>query len=139
MLQKLKMMYLSKLLILLCLILSSCAGLGTFALSAGGNIASDLIMNNVDIKEYDSVNIKIVKLISGEELIGEYDAKIQKMSNPVVMIPVNNEKIAFSPWMPYAEDKDFILKEEQVLIVATPSKVIANEYSKAFGSGILIP
>ena len=133
------MTYLNKYVILLFLFLSSCTGLEGFAFSAGGNIASDLIMNNLDLKEYDPVNIKIVKLISGEELIGEYDEKTHKMPNPVVMIPVNNEKIAFSPWMPYAEDKDFILKEEQVLIVATPSKVIANEYSKAFGSGIVVP
>ena len=83
------------------------------------------------------MNVKIVKMINGEELIGEYKDNV--ISNPVVMIPVNNEKLAFNPWMPYAEDKDFTLKEDQVLIVATPSKTIANEYSKAFGSGIVVP
>jgi len=85
------------------------------------------------------VNVKIVKLISGEELIGEFDEVKYTINNPVVMIPVNNEKIAFSPWMPYAEDKLFTLKKDQVLVLATPSKTIANEYSRAFGSGIVIP
>ena len=85
------------------------------------------------------MNVKIVKLISGEELIGDYDEKINTISNPVVMIPVNNEKIAFSPWMPYSEDNSFNLKKEQIQIIATPSKVITNEYNKAFGSGIVIP
>ena len=83
------------------------------------------------------MNVKIIKLISGEELIGEFNEKT--ITNPVVMVPVSDKSIGFSPWMPYSEDKSFILKEEQIQIIATPSKVIANEYNKAFGSGIVIP
>ena len=85
------------------------------------------------------MNVKIVKLISGEELIGEYDEVKYTITHPVVMIPVNNEKIAFSPWMPYADDKTFTLKEDQLLVIANPSKTIANEYSRAFGSGLVVP
>ena len=85
------------------------------------------------------MNVKIVKLISGEELIGEFNEKTNTITNPVVMVPVSDKSIGFSPWMPYSEDKSFILKEEQIQIIATPSKVIANEYNKAFGSGIVIP
>ena len=85
------------------------------------------------------MNVKIIKLISGEELIGEFDEKTNTITNPVVMIPVNDKSIGFGPWMPYSEDKSFILKEEQIQIIASPSKVISNEYSKAFGSGIVIP
>ena len=85
------------------------------------------------------MNVKIVKLISGEELIGEFDEKTNTITNPVVMVPVSDKSIGFSPWMPYSEDKSFILKENQIQIVASPSKVIANEYNKAFGSGIVIP
>ena len=85
------------------------------------------------------MNVKIVKLISGEELIGEFDEKTNAITNPVVMIPVNDKSIGFGPWMPYSEDKSFILKEEQIQVIASPSKVISNEYNKAFGSGIVIP
>ena len=83
------------------------------------------------------MNVQIVKLISGEELIGEYDEVKYTITHPVVMIPVNNEKIAFSPWMPYAENKEFILKENIIMTVAQPSKLIANEWNKAFGSGLI--
>ena len=37
------------------------------------------------------MNVKIVKLINGEELIGEYDATTTTIKNPVVMIPVIKE------------------------------------------------
>ena len=85
------------------------------------------------------MNVKIVKLISGEELIGEFDEKSNIITTPVVMIPVSDKSIGFGPWMPYAEDKSFMLKEEQIQVIASPSKIISNEYSKAFGSGIVIP
>ena len=85
------------------------------------------------------MNVQIIKLISGEELIGEFNEKTNVITNPVVMIPVNDKSIGFGPWMPYSEDKSFILKEEQIQVIASPSKVISNEYSKAFGSGIVIP
>ena len=38
------------------------------------------------------MNVKIVKIISGEELIGEYDEETTTIINPVVMIPVSKEK-----------------------------------------------
>lgn len=85
------------------------------------------------------MNIKIVKLFNGEELIGEYDEKTNVIKNPVVMIPVNKEQIAFQPWLPYAEDKEYQLKETMIIITATPTSTILNEYNRVFGSGIVVP
>ena len=85
------------------------------------------------------MNVKIVRLSNGEELIGEFDEITHIISSPFVMIPVNKEKIAFQPWLPYSEDKEYKIKEEQIQVIATPSKTIANEYSRAFGSGIVVP
>ena len=85
------------------------------------------------------MNVKIVKMISGEELIGEYNETTNVINNPVVMNPVSKEKIAFQPWLPYAEDKEFRLKEVQITIVANPSPTIMNEYNRIFGSGIVVP
>lgn len=85
------------------------------------------------------MNIKIVKLFNGEELIGEYDEKTNVIKNPVVMIPVNKEQIAFQPWLPYAEDKEYQLKDTMIIITATPSSTILNEYNRVFGSGIVVP
>jgi hypothetical protein len=85
------------------------------------------------------MNVKIVKMISGEELIGDYDEKTNVIKNPVVMIPVNKEQIAFQPWLPYSEDKEFSLKESAINIVANPSTTIINEYNRVYGSGIVVP
>ncbi len=85
------------------------------------------------------MSIKIVKMVSGEELIGDYDEETRVIKNPVVMIPVNKEQIAFQPWLPYAEDKEYTLKESVINIIANPSSTIVNEYSRVFGSGLVIP
>ena len=85
------------------------------------------------------MNIKIVKLFNGEELIGEFNEKTNVIKNPVVMIPVNKEQIAFQPWLPYAEDKEYQLKDTMIIITATPSSTILNEYNRVFGSGIVVP
>ena len=83
--------------------------------------------------------VKIVKLTSGEELFGEFDEETSVITNPVVMIPVSKEKIAFQPWLPYSEDKDYKLKPDHIQIVATAAKTISNEYSRIYGSGIVVP
>ena len=85
------------------------------------------------------MNINIVKLFNGEELIGEFNDNTNVIKNPVVMIPVNKEQIAFQPWLPYAEDKEYQLKDTMIIITATPSSTILNEYNRVFGSGIVVP
>jgi len=133
------MMFLGKCVLIGSIFLSGCVGLETFLIGVTGNVTSQYIINNVDLKEYDPVNVKIVKLTNGEELIGEFDDETNTITNPVVMIPVDKEKIAFQPWMPYSEDKSFTIKDENIQTTATPSKTIVNEYSRAFGSGIVVP
>ena len=39
------------------------------------------------------MNVKIVRMSNGEEIIGEFDDVLNVIKNPVVMIPVNKEKI----------------------------------------------
>ena len=135
------MTFLNRWILLSSLFLVGCVGASVFAASTGGAILSNYVgegIKNLDLKEYP-VSVKIVKLLSGEELIGEFDEGTYTIKNPVVMIPVDNQKIAFSPWMPYSEDKEFLLKEKQVSVIANPSKTIVNEYNRAFGSGIVMP
>jgi hypothetical protein len=136
------MMFLNRCIILSSLFLLGCAGATMFVSATGGGVLSKYvgeIIENVDFKEAQPVDVKIVRLFSGEELIGVFDEESHKIKNPVVMIPVNKDKIAFQPWLPYAEDKEFQLKEEHISVIATPSKTITNEYNRAFGSGIVMP
>tara|TARA_B110000467_G_scaffold134861_1_gene131417 strand:+ start:340 stop:582 length:243 start_codon:yes stop_codon:yes gene_type:complete len=72
-------------------------------------------------------------------LFGDFDEQKSIIKNPVVMIPVNKEQIAFQPWLPYSEDKDYKLKPDHVLIIATAAEAISTEYNRIYGSGIVVP
>ena len=85
------------------------------------------------------MNIKIVKLISGEELIGDWDRNKLTISNPVVMIPVSKDQLGFQPWSPLSEDEDIKLKEQHILAILTPDTKLQNEYNRVYGSGLVMP
>ena len=85
------------------------------------------------------MNIKIVRLITAEELIGDWNRETNTISNPVVMVPVSKEQIGFTPWIPYATEEDIILKEEHILSVLTPEIKLVNEYNRVYGSGLVLP
>ena len=85
------------------------------------------------------MNIKVVRLVSGEELIGDWDQENNKISNPVVMIPVAKDQLGFQPWIPYAEEEDMILKDHHIMVICTPDKKLQNEYNRVYGSGLIVP
>ena len=85
------------------------------------------------------MNIKIVRIISGEELIGDWNKETNTVTNPVIMIPVAKDQLGFQPWIPYSEEEKMILKEQHIIIVLTPDVKLQNEYSRVYGSGLVMP
>ena len=85
------------------------------------------------------MNVKIVRLITSEELIGDWNRETNTISNPVVMVPVSKDQIGFTPWIPYAKEEDIKLKEEHILSVLTPDAKLANEWNRVYGSGLVLP
>ena len=41
----------------------------------------------------DFMNIKVVRMVSGEELVGEWNEEENSISNPVVMVPMAKDKL----------------------------------------------
>jgi len=85
------------------------------------------------------MNIKIVRIVSGEELIGDWNKETNTITNPVVMIPVAKDQLGFQPWVPYSEEEEMVLKEQHIVVVLTPDKKLQNEYNRVYGSGLIVP
>ena len=85
------------------------------------------------------MNVKIIRLISGEELIGDWNKETSTIISPVVMIPVAKDQLGFQPWVPYSEEEEMVLKEQHIVVVLTPDKKLQNEYNRVYGSGLLVP
>ena len=86
------------------------------------------------------MNIKVIRLVSGEELIGDWNEETNIITNPVIMVPVSKAQLGFSPWIPYVEEEEDVqLKEQHIMTVLIPDKKLQNEYNKVYGSGLIIP
>lgn len=88
--------------------------------------------------------IIIIKLISGEELLGTVNYRTPEsieMKNIVTIAyhPVGEGKMSagFAPHMPYA-DGPIIVRTAAIAIEATVKEDMANEYKRIFG-GIITP
>ena len=85
------------------------------------------------------MSIKVVRLVSGEELIGDWNEEKTIINNPVIMVPIAKDQLGFQPWIPYSDQEDIQLKEQHIMTVLTPDKKLQNEYNRVFGSGLIVP
>ena len=94
------------------------------------------------------MSLYIVRLVTGEDLIGELEISKTKdlehkykMTNVgIVQLVPTKEGVGISlyPYAPYAEESEFTFKEQHVMTTYKPSLDLENNYSRMFGSGIQI-
>lgn len=92
-------------------------------------------------------NLKILRLSTGEEILGEVlDENVTKfvVKNPVrvVVMPSKtdpkNPSVGFAPFMQWSDDKALTLNALHVITTATPIAEFVNQYNGMFG-GIVVP
>lgn len=93
-----------------------------------------------------AANVKIIKLITGEELLAEIleQGKPMIIKNPVRVVVMPNKldpktpNVGFAPWAEFSEDKTFELDKSHVLAIINPIKEFINQYNSMFG-GLVVP
>ena len=88
------------------------------------------------------MTIQIVKLVTGEELIGE----IEQNGNYVIKQPCvlqmivsradGTPSMSLIPYAFYVEDHRITVSQESVIWIAKPVDEVYNQYNKIFGTGI---
>jgi hypothetical protein len=88
------------------------------------------------------MDIKIVRLSSGEELICKVVAH-GKYKDIAILIPAGGGHITISPWLPYATmpGDGLPIKDDNVLFKVEPNADLIAEYKKLWegDSGIVVP
>ena len=89
------------------------------------------------------MTIAVIKLITGEEIIGEIDIQptyVTLTNVGVVQLVPTQTGVGMSlyPFAPYAEESKFSFKNEHIITSFEPSIDLRNNYNKMFGSGIQI-
>lgn len=90
-------------------------------------------------------DVKLIKLMNGEELVAkvtsEDDTHIVVDTPAIVMLSPGqngNLSVQMGPYCPHT-DKEIPLNRTHILYMVEPNVELLNGYSKAFGSGIVIP
>lgn len=95
------------------------------------------------------MSVKLIKLITGEEVLAEIAAtspipNALTMKNPVRVIVMPNKidpktpNIGFAPWAEFSDEKTFEVDKSHVLCIMTPIKEFVNQYNSMFG-GLVVP
>jgi hypothetical protein len=98
-----------------------------------------------------AVNVKLLKLLTGEELLAEVLPSIPggnprdvTVKNPVRIVVIPNQmdpktpQVGFAPWAEFSDDKTITLDRSHVVAIMTPIKQFVNQYNTMFG-GIINP
>jgi Sm_like domain len=94
-----------------------------------------------------AANVKILKLITGEELLGEIlpgGPSVCEIKNPVRIVVMPNKmdpktpNVGFAPWAEFSDQKTFIIDKSHVLCIIEPIKEFVNQYNSMFG-GLVLP
>jgi hypothetical protein len=93
-----------------------------------------------------AANVKILRLVTGEELLGEVldlNNTIQ-IKNPVRIVVMPNKidpktpNVGFAPWADFSDDKTVTLDKSHIIAIMSPIKEFVNQYNSMFG-GLVVP
>lgn len=94
-----------------------------------------------------ATNVKILKMISGEELLGEVvketdtHLEVKNVVRIVIMPTTSNPKnptVGFAPWADFSDETEFTIHKAHVIVTMKPVKQFVNQYNSMFG-GIVTP
>jgi hypothetical protein len=87
--------------------------------------------------------VKVVRLVTGEEIIGDVTETDQtyKIKKPAAFQMVSGKtgkpQLAMVPGAPMSKENVITIGRDKVMYVYFPVTELENNYSKAFGSGLL--
>lgn len=91
-------------------------------------------------------NVKVIKLISGEEIIADIDESIDglvilKKPLMIMMVPNQNNQfgIGLAPFCPYAKDEIVPIRAGAIVTIFEPETGMKNEYNVRYGTGLVVP
>ena len=88
-------------------------------------------------------NIKVIRLQTGEELIGSIkeDGDTITVDKAAIILPAGQGKIGLAPYMPYCDfdTTTLELQKHHVVFIVSPVEEFTNQYICSFGNGLVIP
>ena len=90
------------------------------------------------------MDVKLLRLTTGEDVVAELvyaDPSRTTIKKPFVLIPMaqnqssgEETRLFFSPFIPFAENEEMIIKEENIITVNEPKSEIRDNYLQYIGA-----
>ena len=94
------------------------------------------------------MNIKILKLVSSEEILCSLeettkDAGYVNIKEPISLITVPQEDgqvgLGLAPWMPTSQKREFSILKNHIICIVDPPQKLSEHYNEQFGTIIAPP
>ena len=89
-----------------------------------------------------NMNIKLIRLVSGEEIIAEVDdpnGNIVTIFDAIILIPAGEGKIGIMPFMPYTKANEGMpIPQRNIMFMVDPIEDLVTQFKSA-RSGISLP
>ena len=94
---------------------------------------------NIILVKRKMSDIRLVKLKSGEEIIGDVTVIGQDViiSSPCQLMSTE-QGIGFTPWPPFAKHDNVTVKMDWVICITQPVDAARDAWNSKFGSGIIL-
>lgn len=89
-------------------------------------------------------DVKLLRLTTGEDVVAEVtfsDDVTTTIKKPFVLIPMaknqssgEETRLFFSPFIPFAENEEMIIKEENIITINEPKSEIRDNYLQYIGA-----
>lgn len=80
--------------------------------------------------------VKGLRFTSGEEVIAFFNENTHTLTDPMMLVPAGEGRIALIPWCFYTDD-DITVNPDTIIYTVTPSRELENEYRKRVNSIVL--
>lgn len=87
------------------------------------------------------MNVRLVRLITGEMLLADTtdNGSTLTLKKPAWIAQVKPGEFALVPWLPLSKEESVTIDSSKFIYCVEPETGILNEYSTAFGSGLVMP
>lgn len=95
-----------------------------------------------------ATNLKLIRLISGEEIMVEVTSETDtgiSIKNPIRVVLMPNKldpktpTVGFAPWIEFSDEKEFTIHKAHVIVTMKPVQEFINQYNNMFGGIVSVP
>jgi hypothetical protein len=85
------------------------------------------------------MEIKIIRLLSGEEILTGWNEEANIVDTPIGMVTTPEGQINFTPYVPYSDSTEMEIPDRSILWIVNPTQELVDKYKEMTGQIVTPP